>query len=99
MEKMFGYCGSSIKCVNFIKIRKEDMVPVMQMLVSRFESGKTIPGTRSYHQFSALAEREVTYKRVSDDEVPFSTFKFFNIVLEDKISDVKIMEFMPCQYG
>ena len=52
---MFGYCGSSIKGVNFTKIGKQDMAPVRQMLVARFKSGKTFPGTRSYHQYSPLS--------------------------------------------
>jgi hypothetical protein len=84
--------------VNFIKVRKEDMAPVRQMLVNRFESGKTVPGTRSYHHFSPVSEGEVAYKRVSDDEVSVGTFKFFDIVLVDKISDVKIIKFIACQY-
>jgi hypothetical protein len=98
MDKMFEYCEGSIKGVNFIKVRKEDMAPVRQMLVTRFESGKTVPGTRSYHHFSPVSEGEVSYKRVSDDEVSVGTFKFFDIVLVDNISDVKIMEFIACQY-
>ena len=61
------------------------------MLSTRFESGKTIPGTRSFHHFSPLSEGEVTYKRVSDDEVVAGTFKFFDVVLADHISDITIM--------
>ena len=51
MEKMFEYCKSDIKGINFIKVSKEDIAPVSQMLSTRFESGKTIPGTRSFHHF------------------------------------------------
>ena len=68
------------------------------MLYTRFESGKTIPGTRSYHHFSPLSEGEVSYKRVSDDEAEAGKFKFFDIVTADQVSDVKIMEFIACQY-
>jgi hypothetical protein len=32
------------------------MTPIRPMLYTRFESGKTIPGTRSYHNFSPLSE-------------------------------------------
>ena len=63
---MFEYCKSDIKGINFIKVSKEDIEPVRQMLSTRFESGKTIPGTRSFHHFSPLSEGEVTYKRVSE---------------------------------
>ena len=68
------------------------------MLFQRFESGRTIPGTRSFHHFLPLFEGKVTYKRVSDDEVAAGTFTFFDIVLADQISDIKIMEFIACQY-
>ena len=95
MEKMFEYCKSDIKGINFIKkISKENIAPVRQMLSTRFESGKTIPGTRSVHHFSPLSEGEVTYKRVSDDEVVAGTLKFFDVVLTDHISDKTIMEFI-----
>ena len=68
------------------------------MLFKRFESGRTIPGTRSFHHFLPLSEGKVTYKRVSDDEVAAGTFTFFDIVLADQISNIKIMEFIACQY-
>ena len=86
MEKMFEYCKSDIKGINFIKVSKEDIALVRQMLSTRFASGKTIPGTRSFHHFSPLSEGEVTYKRVSDDDVVAGTFKFFDVVLADHIS-------------
>ena len=54
------------------------MTPIRPMLYTRFESGKTIPGTRSYHNFSPLSEGEVSYKRVSDDEAETGKFKFFD---------------------
>ena len=98
MEKMFEYCKSDIKGINFIKVSKEDIAPVRQMLSTRFESEKTIPGTRSFHHFSPFSEGEVTYKRVSDDEVVAETFKFFDVLLADHISDITIMEFIACQY-
>ena len=68
------------------------------MLSTRFESRKTIPGTRSFHHFSPLSEGEVMYKRVSDDEVVAGTLKFFDVVLADHISNITIMEFIACQY-
>ena len=61
--KMFEYCKSDIKGIKFIKVLKEDIAPVRQMLSTRFESVKTISGTRSFHHFSPLSEGEVTYKR------------------------------------
>ena len=73
------------------------MTPIRPMLYTRFESGKIIPGTRSYH-FSPLSEGDVSYKRVSDDEAEAGTFKCFDTVKADQVSDVKIMEFIACQY-
>ncbi len=67
-------------------------------LSARFENGKTICSTRSYHHLSPISGGEVSNKRVSDDEVVAGTFKFFDIVLADQISDIKIMDFIVCQY-
>ncbi len=102
VDKMVEYCKSNIKgrinLSRFIDIRKVDMEPVRQMLSARFENGKTIRSTRSYHHFSPISEGEVSNKRVSGDEVVAGTFKFFDIVLADRISDNKIMDFIACQY-
>ncbi len=98
MKKIFEYCELNIKGVKFMKVTKIDMTPIRPMLFSRFENGKTIPGTRSYHHFSPLSEGEVSYKRVSEDEAEAGKFKFFDTVMPDQVSNVKIMEFIACQY-
>jgi hypothetical protein len=61
MQKMFEYCKLNIKDITFPKVTKIDMTPIRPMLYTRFESGKIIPGTRSYHHFSPLSEGEVSY--------------------------------------
>ena len=76
MEKMFENCELNIKGIKFLKVTKIDMTPIRPILYTRFESGKTIPGTRSYHNFSPLSEGEVSYKRDSDDEA--GKFKIFD---------------------
>ena len=98
METLFEYCQSNIQGINFIKIKKQHLAPVKEMLFKRFESGRTIPGTRSFHPILPLSEGQVTYKRISDDEVADGTFKFFDIVLADQISNIKIIDFITCHY-
>ena len=71
----FEYCQSNIQGINFIKIKKQHLAPVKEMLFKRFESGRTIPGTRSFHNILPLSEGKVTYKRISDDEVAAGTFQ------------------------
>ena len=86
-------------CANiptWIQAKATDL-DTLTYLMKEFESRKTIPGTRSFHHFSPPSEGEVTYKRVSNDEVVAETFKFFD-VLADQISNIKIMEFIVCQY-
>ena len=50
-DKMFDFCREEIPGISFIKITKEAMKDVREMLKLRFELGSTVPGTRSYHFF------------------------------------------------
>ena len=51
MDRMYEFCKSNITGIKFLKVTKMDMAPIRQALSNRFENGKTIPGTRSYHNF------------------------------------------------
>lgn len=95
---MYEFCKSNITGIKFLKVTKMDMAPIRQALSNRFENGKTIPGTRSYHHFFPLSEGKISYKRVSDDEAAAGTFTFFDNVTAEQVSDVKTMEFIACQY-
>ena len=52
----------------FQLITKEHMVVVHKDLQERFATGKTIPGTRSFHFFCPMNTRTISFKRTSEDE-------------------------------
>ena len=66
-EEMFKFCKTEIKGIEFIYISKETMVGVREMLSDCFSRAKTIPGTRSFHQFIPLSRGEIATKKVSED--------------------------------
>ena len=88
-------------CANiptWIKAKATDL-DTLAYLMKEFESGKTIPGTRSFQPFRHFLKVKLRIRgRVVKDEVVAGTFKFFDVVLADKISNIKIMEFIACQY-
>lgn len=100
-DKMFDFCNKEISGITFIKITKDSMKDVREMLNTRFELGRTVPGTRSYHHFSPTSTHEIQYKRVCEDNVFSGSFKFLATVeeqLEIDISEVKIMDFVISYY-
>ena len=80
-------------------IGREHLAPVREVFFGRFETGGAVPGSRRLHHFLPLSEGKVDCRMVSDDEVGAGAFTFFDIVLADQISDIKIMEFVACQCG
>ena len=73
------------------------MVSVREKRLTTFESGRTIPGTRSYHHYSPVSQTEIGYKRVNDDKDVAGKFSFCNRNAED-FSKLKTMEFIACHY-
>ena len=64
-----------------------------------FRLGKTVPGTRSYHYFSASSESKVCFKRISFDPEFEGKFSFEHIsATRVSINDCKPMCFVACLY-
>ena len=48
---MLNFCKGAMEDIKFYLITKERMVVVQKELTNRFATGRTIPGTRSFHFF------------------------------------------------
>ena len=64
------------------------------MLSDCFSRAKTIPGTRSFHQFIPLSRGEIATKRVSQD----IEFEFEQVQQVLSLSMVSIGQFVLCTY-
>ena len=78
-------CKAEIKHITFVGIDKLRMAEVHDSLKKRFESGNTIPGTKSNHHFTPNSTSEISYKLTSEHEAcskfdfNSSVFKAYNI--------------------
>ena len=71
------------------------MVSVQEMLSDRFSRAKTIPGTRSFHQFIPLSRGEI---RVSEDIDYSLKFEFEQVQQVLSLSMVSVGQFVSCTY-
>ena len=71
------------------------MVSVQEMLSDRFSRAKTIPGTRSFHQFIPLSRGEI---RVSEDIDYSLKFEFEQVQQDLSLSMVSVGQFVLCTY-
>ena len=65
---MFDFRQQSIKEIDFFFISTSDALLDVPMLEDRFKNVQTLPGTRSFHEFIPISERQIAAKRCSDDE-------------------------------
>ena len=70
VEKMFTFCKDSIKAILFILIAKEQVDEIRRNLTDRFKTGKTVPGTRSYHHFIPVSKSKLSFGRTSYNSQP-----------------------------
>eukprot|EP00795_Rhopilema_esculentum_P005719 gene5719-10972_t len=65
---MLTFCKDAIRDITFQLITKEQVIVVCKDLQVRFATGKTIPGTRSFHFFCPMKTSTVSFKRTEDEE-------------------------------
>ena len=58
--EMFKFCKAEIDGIVCTFIKSETIVEVRQQMQECYASGKTLPGTRSYHQISEVLTRRVS---------------------------------------
>ena len=66
-NKTFDFCINNIKGISFFKIEKERLTGLRTALKTRFQLSKTIPETRSYHQFNPESIDTFGFKQTSKD--------------------------------
>ena len=98
-DDMFAFCQQEIKGIDFKLIRKDDVDETRKKLKSRLELAKTIPGTRSYHQFIPITNHKIGAKRISEDKEFVLEYHFID---EDE-PNVPCLEICPnnvvvCKY-
>ena len=74
------------------------MVSVREMLSERFSRAKTIPGTRSFHQFIPPSSRGIARKRISENIDYSLKFESEQVQQVLSLSMVSIGRFMLCTY-
>ena len=100
-KQMLDVCNLEIKNITFIGIDKEQMIDVRKNLIARFNKGKTIPGTRSYHHFISTSQSAISFKKTSKDNEVTGNFAFFkdvNDVSTITIEQIKVSEYISCVY-
>lgn len=98
-EAFANYVNLNIKSVKFFSILSKDMDIIRHSQKARFEIGKTIPGTRSYHYFQPTDNKVIKYKRTSINPA-FEGEHSFNIEPEIQIDieQCKLMTYVSCKY-
>ena len=65
---MYHFCKETITDLHFFQIQAQEMDNVRDFLNQIFESKRTIPGTRSFHQYVPLRNLSIGCKCVSEDD-------------------------------
>ena len=97
-KEMYLFCENHIKNVAFSYVSDEEMSKVRIFLDERFKLAKSIPGTRSFHQYIPLNKSTISCKRVSNS-LPGDhdlVFEFFQTV--NQLADVKMSSYILCIY-
>ena len=101
-KTMFEFCQGSIHRINFIYTSFDEIDVVQSKLTSWFSLARTIPGTRSYHQFVHTSTFSIKMKRVSDDNEFESEFNFLGKhtpVQNPCLDQIKILTYLLCKYN
>ena len=73
---MFTFCQNEVVGITCMFLPSQNIEAVRYKMTERYASAKTIPGTRSYHEFVPLNTGEIGLKRISDQEHFDSVFSF-----------------------
>ena len=81
-------------------IDKEDVVAVRENLKSRYESGDTVPGTRSCYHFVPASQYNNEGKQLSIDTTVFITHSFLDMPApqNETLESLKCNEYINCSF-
>ena len=96
---MLKICKEEIKDITFFEISKMEMENVRKFLKPRFDKGKTLPGTKSFHHFISISTSNITYKITCNEESIQGSFDLFNDEsLKLDITKFTVSKFVSCHY-
>jgi len=76
VHDMLNFCKGAIEDIKYYLVTKERMFVVQKELANRFATGRTIPGTRSFHLFLPDNSNCIQVKRISEDQEFAGEFSF-----------------------
>lgn len=100
VSAILSFFQENISNIRFLFISKDRMTEVRRELKTRFASGHTVPGTRSYHYFEPQTANVIAYKRTAEDDVFTGTL---NITGESQnvsvsMSTISLNDYVACRY-
>ena len=100
MKNLFEFCNLEIKGIKFVHLHvtSKELDITRAKLKDLYALAKTIPGTRSMHQFILLSEQGINAKCVSEDDKFYLKFDFIKITGKCLIS-LKVSDFIVCKYN
>ena len=86
---MLLFCVKKIPSIIFKFISKDELDDIREKHKSRYGNVKTIPGTRSFHQFVHIGDNKLGTKYCSNDETYATVHSFdTDISFEQEITSV-----------
>ena len=97
MNDMFEFCNLEIKGIKFVHFTSKELDITCAKLKDQYALAKTIPGTRSMHQFIPLSEQSINAKSIPEDDKFYLKFDFIKITDKYLIS-FKVSDLIVCKY-
>ena len=97
---MYDWSSQHIPGIQFLYISADDIEnhETKFKLADRYDTVKTIPGTRSHHAFIPGCDNILTMKRISADAI-HSSFQFQQTVLpQENVSNINLGKYVACVY-
>ena len=99
VSEMFKFCKEKILGITFNLIMKDSMHDVREHLSKRYVAAETLPGTRSFHQFTPISQTTIGVKRVSEDSTYEKEFDFVNAPRPSlNLSELSVSSFTVALY-
>lgn len=93
-KKVYKFCEQHIENIKYWFLSTEKISESRCQLENRFALAKTVPGTRSYHQFEPVSSSSIRMKRESCS----SHFNTFNFTEEEKSTSIKVDDILINSY-
>ena len=97
-KAIFEFCQSEISGITTLFIPSSDINDIRDRMKDRYSNAKTVPGTRSYHEFVLLSINKLGLKRVSEQNDYTATFEFGNTTIQSHELQLKVSQFIACVY-